>query len=257
MPRVGRVLLLVAIATGCSGSPADKRLATAGDDVRGTAQQVVVALATHDLARVASFVDPTRGLRFSPYPFVDTTSDRVVTAHDVATLWSRADSTHWGSYDGSGEPILLPYSAYHAKFVYDADFQHAPHVAVDSQPIGRGNATHNLDGGLSRRVSRRVSRAGEGSRDERHGLAKSLAGIRAPTSTLVSRRHRARRVDDLIEHHPCGSVSPVHPSLIVQRRSANSGFVAHGRTPRNPASSAGTSSAMSTSSQYTPPIPSS
>lgn len=144
MSRLGRVLLLVATAIGCSGSPADKRLATAGADVRETAQQVVIALATHDLARVASFVDPTRGLRFSPYPFVDTTGDRVVTAHDVATLWNRADSTHWGSYDGSGEPILLPYSAYHAKFVYDADFQHAPRVAVDSQPIGRGDATHNL-----------------------------------------------------------------------------------------------------------------
>jgi hypothetical protein len=51
---------------------------------------------------------------------------------------------HWGAFDGSGEPIDLPYSAYHAKFVYDVDFQHAPRVAVDSLPIGHGNTTNNI-----------------------------------------------------------------------------------------------------------------
>lgn len=137
-------LALIGLAAACTRSSSDKPPATIADDVRATAQQVVVALSAHDMARVASFVHPTRGLRFSPYPYVDTTNDRIVSARDVATLWLSADSTRWGSYDGSGEPIVLPYSAYHAKFVYDVDFQHAPRVVIDSQPLGRGNATNNL-----------------------------------------------------------------------------------------------------------------
>lgn len=105
---------------------------------------VVAALAAHDMARVASFVDPAGGVRFSPYPYVDTTADRVVRARDVAGLWTARDTARWGSYDGSGEPILLPYRAYHAKFVYDVDFAHAPRTAVDSLPMGTGNATNNI-----------------------------------------------------------------------------------------------------------------
>jgi hypothetical protein len=142
--RAIRTLALAMAAAACSKSSSNERSPIGAGGVRATAQQVVVALAAHDMARVASFVDPARGLRFSPYAYVDTTADRVVAARDVATLWSNADSTRWGSYDGSGEPIVLPYSAYHAKFVYDADFQHAPRVAVDSLPIGHGNTTNNI-----------------------------------------------------------------------------------------------------------------
>jgi hypothetical protein len=105
---------------------------------------VIRALAEHDMPRVASFVDPAGGVRFSPYPYVDTTADRVIRARDISALWTARDTARWGSYDGSGEPILLPYSAYHAKFVYDVDFAHAPRVAVDSLPMGTGNATNNI-----------------------------------------------------------------------------------------------------------------
>jgi hypothetical protein len=128
-----------------AAAPSAGEQAVAGTgDVRAAADQLVDALARHDMAAVAAFVASGRGVRFSPYAYVDTTSDRVVAAKDVADLWASTDSARWGSYDGSGEPILLPYAAYHAKFVYDVDFQHAPRVAVDSQPIGRGNSTNNI-----------------------------------------------------------------------------------------------------------------
>lgn len=131
-------------ATPPATTPTPTTTQATTSDVRATANQVIAALATHDMSRVASLVHPARGVRFSPYPYVDTTSDRRVSAADVATLWSSASPARWGSFDGSGEPINLSYPAYHAKFVYDADFQHAPRVAVDSQPIGHGNATNNI-----------------------------------------------------------------------------------------------------------------
>ncbi|HEY4302936.1 MAG TPA: hypothetical protein VGM82_00605 [Gemmatimonadaceae bacterium] len=137
LARLGNLVVWIVLATSC-----DK--AATNDDVRATAQQVVAALATHDMAGVASVVDSARGLRFSPYAFVDTTSDHVVDVRDVATLWGKADSLKWGVYDGSGEPIILPYSSYHTKFVYDVDFMRAPRIVVDSAPIGRGNTTNNI-----------------------------------------------------------------------------------------------------------------
>jgi len=139
MPRLA-ALLCFAVALGC----AESRVPTPDQNVRTVADDVVVALANHDMARISTFADPTLGVRFSPYPYVDTTTDRVVAAKDVANLWQAPAVEHWGSFDGSGEPITLAYPAYHAKFVYDVDFRHAPRIAVDSQPIGRGNSTNNI-----------------------------------------------------------------------------------------------------------------
>jgi len=139
MPRLA-ALLCFAVALGC----ADRRVPTPDQNVRTVADDVVVALANHDMPRLATLTDPTLGVRFSPYPYVDTTSDRVVYAKDVAKLWQAPAAEHWGSFDGSGEPITLAYPAYHAKFVYDVDFQHAPQIVVDSEPIGRGNTTNNI-----------------------------------------------------------------------------------------------------------------
>jgi hypothetical protein len=141
--RLAVVACAIATVIGCAASSPDGER-SAATDVRATATAIVAALSTHDMTRVASFVDPALGVRFSPYPYVDTTSDRVVPASDVAALWERRDTTLWGSYDGTGDPIRLPYAAYHAKFVYDLDFLHAPRVAVDSQPMGRGNAINNI-----------------------------------------------------------------------------------------------------------------
>jgi hypothetical protein len=136
--RLVRLAALFWLAvSGCKPAPQEP-------DIRTVADDVTVALATHDMPRLATYVHPTRGVRFSPYPYVDTTADRVVAAKDIATLWPSTSAERWGSFDGSGEPILLAYPAYHAKFVYDVDFQHATRVAVDSQPMGHGNATNNI-----------------------------------------------------------------------------------------------------------------
>jgi hypothetical protein len=136
------VLALSSLA-GCAAAANDED-ATPPSNVRATADAVLSALATHDMAKVASVVDGRRGVRFSPYPYVDTVAHRRVLAAEVANLWQERDSVRWGDYDGTGAPIHLTYPGYHAKFVYDVDFLHAPRVAVDSAPMGRGNTTNNI-----------------------------------------------------------------------------------------------------------------
>jgi len=134
--------LVAALGAACAESSADSVVERPSP--RASADSIVAALSTHDMRRLSVFAHPTRGVRFSPYAYVDTTSDHVVAAGDVAGLWADAAPVVWGAFDGTGDPIRLTYADFHRKFVYDADFLHAPSVAVDSQPIGRGNTTNNI-----------------------------------------------------------------------------------------------------------------
>jgi hypothetical protein len=105
---------------------------------------VVDALARRDIDSLARLAHPTAGIRFTPYPHVDTTSDRRLTPAELRAEWPRPDSTNWGVHDGSGEPIRLSLREYVDRFVYDFDARHAPRVARDSAPMGTGNARFNV-----------------------------------------------------------------------------------------------------------------
>lgn len=95
------------------------------------------------MARLAAFVHPAKGVRFSPYGYVDTASDLRFTAAEVARLRNDDRARLWGSFDGSGDPMQLTFADYHRRFVYDFDFLRAPKVAVDSAPMGTGNSLDN------------------------------------------------------------------------------------------------------------------
>ena len=137
-------LALIGLAAACTRSSSDKPPATIADDVRATAQQVVVALsrARHGARRELRPPDSRSPLLAVPY--VDTTTIASC-PHATSRRSGSARTRRAGARTTApASRFVLPYSAYHAKFVYDVDFQHAPRVVIDSQPLGRGNATNNL-----------------------------------------------------------------------------------------------------------------
>lgn len=156
------LVTVLALACGGGGQPANQ-LATDTIGVRSTAEtsrarqtsdgtqtsmrsraaQVLEALAAHDMVRLAALADPTEGVRFSPYAHVNE-SDLLLKPEQIARLWSDTTRRVWGTADGSGEPLLLTFPEYYRRFVYNADFRHAPRVAYDSLPIGRGNTPNNI-----------------------------------------------------------------------------------------------------------------
>jgi len=84
------------------------------------------------------------GVRFSPYSNINIDKDVVMTPEMIENAYALNRTFVWGSYDGSGEPIDLPFGQYYDMFVYDKDFMNAPDVKYN-EIIGQGNTINNLN----------------------------------------------------------------------------------------------------------------
>jgi uncharacterized coiled-coil protein SlyX len=115
-----------------------------GASLLSTSLEVLDLLKDMDMAGLSNFVHSTQGLRFTPYDYVDTQSDLLFTAAQVAGLAQDNTVYLWGSFDGSGNPISQNYAIYHQSFVYDQDFLN-PHIVGINNKIGTGNMINNVD----------------------------------------------------------------------------------------------------------------
>ena len=113
------------------------------DEVTKRAEQAALALQMHDMKRFAALVDPKEGVRFTPYGYIDETSDVRLTRAETDGALADGTIRNWGAYDGSGDPIRLTFAEYFKRFVYDVDFSHAPQMSIDS-PLGSGNSINNV-----------------------------------------------------------------------------------------------------------------
>lgn len=122
-----------------AGAPLDK------DSVlMSLTKDILTVFKTQQYAKLDTFIHPTEGIRFSPYATVDG-SDKQFSKESFGSLVSTGKSKklNWGSYDGSGDPIMLTPNEYFKKFVYDANFVN-PEKAEVNDFIGGGNSVNNL-----------------------------------------------------------------------------------------------------------------
>lgn len=110
--------------------------------VEDYSKEAMVALKDKDMEKLSQLVHPEKGVRFSPYTFVEKDKDLVFDAKKVKELMEDTHLYVWGRYDGSGEPIELTFADYYKTFVYDADFINAPKVGYN-EAIGKGNTVNN------------------------------------------------------------------------------------------------------------------
>lgn len=115
---------------------------TQAPDLIGTAELVINALADKDMAMLANFVHPERGVRFSPYAFVRE-EHQVFMPEELPDLVGSEEVYTWGRYDGTGEPIELTFDEYYDEFVYSADFANPEQMAVNER-LGQGNTINNI-----------------------------------------------------------------------------------------------------------------
>jgi hypothetical protein len=90
--------------------------------VMATAKKVVLALKNKDLKTLSSFAHPNKGVRISPYGYIDKKNDLVFTKSQIPNLLSDKKVYKWGSYDESEEPIRMNFAKYYDQFIYDYDF---------------------------------------------------------------------------------------------------------------------------------------
>jgi hypothetical protein len=102
---------------------------TQSSSVRVVADQVIAAIKSQDGAALSAFVEPGKGVRFSPYAFVDVKKDVVLTGEEVAGFWDSTKVYTWGREDATGDPIKLTPTKYAERYVFDADFSAATTVS--------------------------------------------------------------------------------------------------------------------------------
>ena len=142
------LIIAVLLTTGCNRKGnktvrAEKiQRVTQQDSIEAVGLKALTALQTKDYEAFAALFHPTEGVRFSPYGFIDPTHKQVL-AKDFLEAVTRNWILTWGHVDGSGEAIKIRVKAYIDKFVYNADYLHAPQKSYDST-IGKGNSIDNL-----------------------------------------------------------------------------------------------------------------
>lgn len=123
--------------------PAGKILTPAEAEkiIASRAKEALLAIKNKDGQKLATFVHPDLGLRFSPYAYVSK-ENKLFTPELVKTLFTSNIKYTWGYQDGSGKPIVTTFKDYYSKFVYTHDFANAPEVYYN-QFIERGNTIDN------------------------------------------------------------------------------------------------------------------
>ena len=127
--------------TGNSCTDASSQSSVPSSTALGTAKLILQSLKDNDLPILATFVG-LQGVRFSPYAYVNTGTDIVLSSDEIKNGLAISRSYTWGAFDGSGEPIDLWIGQYFERFVYDLDFLNAPEI-VENQEVMRGNIINN------------------------------------------------------------------------------------------------------------------
>lgn len=124
-----------------AASPSPSVAAADAMDVTARARAVLAALKAKDGAGLAKYVHPKKGVRFSPYGYVETEGGVVVQASGLVAALADPKKLVFGSYDGSGQPIELTLGEYWAEFVWDVDFS-AGKLVLDPKDA-HGNTVPN------------------------------------------------------------------------------------------------------------------
>ncbi len=111
--------------------------------ITNLSRRVVVALKQKDMKMLAASVHPKKGLRFSPYGFINKATDLVFKKSQIKDLKNSRKVYNWGDYDSADEAIKSKFSDYYAEFVYDKNFANAPNTGYN-KIIGQGNTLINL-----------------------------------------------------------------------------------------------------------------
>ncbi len=113
------------------------------NSLSGLEQQVITALKNREMTKLASLVHPDKGIRFSPYAYVDIRSDLVFTPEKIRNFFKDSKEYVWGYYDRNGMPIRMNTREYFDKYIFDCDYSTADEVNYNAT-IGRSLTVSNI-----------------------------------------------------------------------------------------------------------------
>lgn len=105
---------------------------------------VLSALKNDDWNAFSAYVDPERGVTFTPHSTVDFTTDLTFTADALAQAEQDSTAYIWGVSADSSEPIRMTIADYFHTYIWDQDYTAAGEIGLDTI-IHTGNAIENVD----------------------------------------------------------------------------------------------------------------
>jgi len=132
----------VAPGVGATASPSAAIESLDPDRARAAAVEIVAALKRRDMATVAKYAHPERGVLFAPYAYIELTQHQVWTAAALPGWFADTKTRTWGTEDGTGFPIEKTPAEYFERFVFPKDFTTGATINVNADQA-RGNAINN------------------------------------------------------------------------------------------------------------------
>lgn len=107
--------------------------------------KVMEMIANKDAAALNTKVSPTRGLRFSPYQYVDEDKDIVFYPNkEITSMFTNTRIYLWGEYDGTGDDMSRDFTSYYNEFVYNEDYLN-PKILGINTVVSHGNTLNNIE----------------------------------------------------------------------------------------------------------------
>jgi hypothetical protein len=140
----GRYSAVFALLTLALAAHPEPRLppAQARKIIAQDAARVVQILKAGNAPELAAYAHPKKGIRFSPYAYVEPGEDVVLTAKQIAAEWASSRRRVWGSDENSGDPIRRTMREYFRRYVYNRDYAAAPKVGYNTI-LASGNTRDN------------------------------------------------------------------------------------------------------------------
>ena len=111
-------------------------------ELHATAINVLTALKNNDSTKLSKLIS-TDGIRFSPYSYVNISSDIVITQTNIATMMKNNEKhTRWNE-DGTWDPINMTFQEYRQRYIYDAKFM-TEGIPYINTIVQRGNTINNV-----------------------------------------------------------------------------------------------------------------
>lgn len=107
------------------------------------AEKVIQALKNKDFKTLSNMSSLKKGIRFTPYGYVELKQNLVLTHERIAEGFNNNKTYVWGTEDGIGTPISMTFESYYNRFVYSSDFVIAPKIGYN-QTLGIGNSLNNV-----------------------------------------------------------------------------------------------------------------
>ena len=104
-------------------------------------RDTLAALKERDGAKLAALAHPAKGVRFSPYAYLNATNI-TLSASQLANAFTDPTKRRWGITDGKGDPIILTFAEYSGLYIYARDFAASSQTAYN-RTIGAGNTIDN------------------------------------------------------------------------------------------------------------------